>query len=218
MGLTTNFSNLSVEDLENISNVSFGNAFGEVRFDEDVSIGRSVNLNGRIVVGDGSVFVDSVLLPEFNVSARLILYNLSFVVPIILRDDVVCLSCVVVDDSEEVFIFDVVGFSEYRVIDGDVSGDDEVVSGSGSGGGSGGGSGVVAGVVEVLGEVAGAIVDVFNGSEEVVDLAVEEEVGLDEGFGWGWVVGFLVVLVVGILGWLGWGRLRGLGLRFGRGC
>jgi pectate lyase len=218
MSETTNFSSVN---LSNFSSV-FRNSFGKIRFLENISIARSLDLSG-VIVGNRFVYLNSSSLPEFNVSANLSIFNLSFVNPYVLRDGVNCTSCSGLNYLNGTLNFSVVGFSNYSAsesptcLDGVQNGGEtgvdcggvcsacvavevEVVSSSGGGGG---GSDVVADVGdEVLGvltDVVDGVVNVLNGSENESGIA-EEEVAFDGDGSVGvmvyWIVGVVLVLVL----------------------
>jgi len=136
---TTNFSEFNNEELGDLEGVAFVNEHGQILFMENVSILENLVLNGNIVISDNSIFVNSSELPEFDVAAELTLHGLSFDVPRILRDGVICDNCVVASYSNGTLVFNVTGFSEYTVDEGHVA---PVVNGGGSSsGGSSGGRG-----------------------------------------------------------------------------
>lgn len=87
---TTNFTQYSAAQLENISNVTLFNQYGGIAFLENLNISVSRNLTGNIVVADLSIAVNSTGLPEFNKSANLTFSNVTLAKPIVKRDGSDC--------------------------------------------------------------------------------------------------------------------------------
>lgn len=132
---TTNFSEVNLSGFVG----RFVNQFGEIRFLEDISASRSLNLHGRVNIGDRFVFVDSGLLPEFNRSAELRFYNVNLNEPILLKDGLACPSCNISSYISGTVIAQVDSFSTYSLVDNAPDPDSGDSGGSSSGGGGGGG-------------------------------------------------------------------------------
>ena len=97
-GNSTEFINYTYEELQNLDDIVLENAdYGKIRFDEAINVTNDFYLLDNIVDLDSNtnisfnrIEVGSGELPNFNTSATLWLYNLSFSNPRILRNGVVC--------------------------------------------------------------------------------------------------------------------------------
>ena len=140
-GDSTDFRQIAFEDLQNISGVTLENLdFGKMVFNEYINISEDGNasdnildLDSHIEISNNLISLNSTALPNFNGSATLSLYNLSFTNPRILLDGSVCpLSvCTETDYSGGTLEFNVTHFSSYSAEETPVN------SGSPSGGGGG---------------------------------------------------------------------------------
>jgi hypothetical protein len=115
---TTNFSELDDIDLADLGNVKFHHSRGKILFGVNINILRNVVLDDNIVISSNRIYINSTALPEFNKASQLTLYNISYNVPRILRDGVVCSSCDFVSYSNDELVFNVSGFSEYTSDEG----------------------------------------------------------------------------------------------------
>jgi hypothetical protein len=228
LNYTTNFSSVNVSNFQ----ARLRNAYGSILFLENVSASRNLDLS-HVLLGRGFVYLNSSALSDFNLSANVSLFNLSFTNPYVLRDGVNCTSCLGLNYLNGTLNFSVVGFSNYSasespncsdgVQNGGETGVDcggsclacvavevEVVSSGGEGGG--GGSDVVEDVIDAVTGVVENVLDVLNGNEEIED-KIEEEVafGGDEkgSVSMYWVVGILIVVLAGAgIGFFVWKRKR----------
>jgi sporulation protein YlmC with PRC-barrel domain len=138
LGSTTNLSSV---DLNNISNLVIDSPnFGIINFTQEVNLSLGADFNSYLNISQNRIELNSINLSVLNVSARLRLYNLSFVDPQILKDEVVCGDCVEESYSSGTLIFNVSGFSVYsaRETPATITGD----AGESTGGSGGGGGGV----------------------------------------------------------------------------
>ncbi|MBU2562489.1 MAG: hypothetical protein KKF68_02405 [Nanoarchaeota archaeon] len=122
-GESTDFLNYSYEELQNLSNIIFHvRDSGKIRFNDAINVtndenptDNSLNLNDNTNISVNRIEINSTALPNFNKSATLYLYNLTFTNPRILKDGVVCAQPTCVEESYSVgtFTFNVTGFSVY---------------------------------------------------------------------------------------------------------
>ncbi len=107
----------------------------------DSNGGAQYDLDANINITNREVIINSSNLPSLNLSARITLYNISFVSPKILLDGNICTSCNIISYNNSILSFDVPHFTNYTIVEGYVAPDNNANPGSGSGSGSGGGSG-----------------------------------------------------------------------------
>ncbi len=146
-GLSTAFNQTSHEDLQNLSGIILEriNA-GKINFNEAINVTDDLNLTNNKVdldihvnISSNRIELNSTALPNFNKSATLSLYNLTFTTPRILRDGSLCSSSICTQNSYSggTLSFNVTGFTVYSAeetpVDDD-AGDD--VDDAGGGGGS----------------------------------------------------------------------------------
>ena len=152
-GNSTDFNASSYADIQNLSNVILEHtSFGKIDFGSEI-----INLTDDLNPGDDEIavdsntnfsfnriFINSTALPNFNKSATLILRDLTFTNPRILRDGSLCSSAICTEGSYSsgIFTFNVTSFSVYTTEEtpSEDSGED---AGTGGGGSSGGGSGII---------------------------------------------------------------------------
>ena len=140
-GNSTNFFGLSFEQMQNFSDIIFEKIFGgkmhfpdyiNITDDEDASDGF-VNFTKHINISDNRIELNGTALPNFNTTATLVLYNLDFSNPRVLRDGKICGSDICKKNSytNNNLSFNVTGFSVYSAEETPADSDD-------SGGNSGG--------------------------------------------------------------------------------
>jgi len=122
-GGSTNFNSSSYEDLQNLSEVILENTYyGKIKFNEPINVtadsnfsDKEVNLDAYINISSNRIEINSTALPNFNKSAALWLYNLTFSNPRILRNGSVCPDtiCTEQDYSGGTLIFNVTEFTVY---------------------------------------------------------------------------------------------------------
>lgn len=145
-GASIDFIRFSYEDIQNLSDIVLENAeFGKISFNEIVNLtddsdtsDNTLDLDANTNVSFNRIELDSSALPNFDKSATLLLYNLTFDDPRVLKDGVVCPSSICVENSFSggILDFNVTGFSVYSTEETPLSADD-----SSGGGGSDAGSG-----------------------------------------------------------------------------
>jgi hypothetical protein len=129
--LTTNFSAV---DLFNITYFRIGIANrAKIEFTGFINLYKFVknysevfDLDKHINISYSKVEVDSKNLPQLNVSSRITMYNISYVNPIILRDNETCDECNVTgyDRENHTLIFTIPHYTTYSVVEGPYCGDD----------------------------------------------------------------------------------------------
>lgn len=144
-GSTTNFSVYSYEDLQDIGNVTLENTnFGKIIFNETINMTDDEDFSDKLLdldthtnISSNRIELNSTALPNFNKSATLSLYNLSFSDPRILKDDSVCPStiCTEIDYSGGTLLFNVSEFTVYSAEE--TPGEVPPVTTGGRGGGGG---------------------------------------------------------------------------------
>jgi hypothetical protein len=122
-GSSTNFLNYSHEEIQNLNNIVIENAiYGKIKFNEYINLTNDRNYTDNLLDIDSNINIsfnrielNSTELPNFNKSATLWLYNLTFTTPRILKDGVVCPSTICVQESYSggTLKFNVTGFSVY---------------------------------------------------------------------------------------------------------
>lgn len=148
-GSSTNFELLTYEDLQSVENVILEHSdYGKISFSKSINITDDLDSTDNIVDLDSNtnisfnhIYINSSALPNFDKTATLSLYNLSFSNPRILIDGEVCPSamCTVVNYSNGLLQFNVKHFASYsaeETPEGDVVIPPVEVPSSGGGGGS----------------------------------------------------------------------------------
>ena len=147
-GSTTNFNASSYEDIQNLSGIILErDVLGKISFNQAINLTNDNNISDNTLnldiytnISSNFININTTALPNFNKSATLSLYSLSFTNPRVLRDREVCPAtiCTEVSYSAGTFIFNVTQFSNYSA--------EETPADSTSptgGGGGGGGTGTV---------------------------------------------------------------------------
>src|SRR3989344_3187831 len=101
-GASTDFNNIPYEDLYNKSDIVLENSnYGKIIFNEEINLTEDntpenniLNLDSDTNISYNRIEVNPDTLPNFNKSATLWLYNLTFSNPRILKDGSICLSSV----------------------------------------------------------------------------------------------------------------------------
>jgi len=119
---TTNFdgSTTNLFDVANLSNITNlvieKSSYGKINFSESVNLSGGADINTHVNISNNRIEINSTALPALNKSATLILYNLSFTDPRVLRDGVACPSSICTEvgyTSDGNFTFTVTQFSVY---------------------------------------------------------------------------------------------------------
>jgi hypothetical protein len=103
-------------NISNITNLVLEKSnYGKINFSESVDLSSGGNLNAYVNISHNYIAINSTSLPELNNSATLILYNLTFANPIVLRDGAVCPSsiCTKLSYSAGTLRFNVTSFTSY---------------------------------------------------------------------------------------------------------
>lgn len=106
-GNSTNFNKSTYEDIQNLSNVILENSQkGKITFNEVINLTDDFNpsdnlldINNNINISSNRIEINSTALPNFNKTATLIFYGLSFSDPRILRDGSICASSICTKNS-----------------------------------------------------------------------------------------------------------------------
>ena len=112
-GTTTNLSSTNVS---NITNFTIENpSHGKINFIQEVDLSSGANIDDYVNISFNRIEINSSSLPELNKTARLQLYNLTFVNPQILKDNEACSSeyCNEENYTSGILTFNVTGFSIY---------------------------------------------------------------------------------------------------------
>ena len=122
-GSSTNFTILSYEEVQNLSNIILENInYGKINFNQKINMtddsnfsDNQVDLDSNTNVSFNRIELNSINLPNFNKSATLYFYNLTFTNPLILKDGNICPPEICTEDSYSAGIlkFDVTSFSVY---------------------------------------------------------------------------------------------------------
>src|SRR3989344_4702291 len=122
-GNSTDFYSYTFEELQNISGVCIENTnYGKICFNEPINITADsipndgiVEINNNTNLSTDHIELNSVELPNFNKSATIWIYNLSFINPRILRNGVVCPASICTAESYTggTLKFNVTGFTVY---------------------------------------------------------------------------------------------------------
>ena len=142
-GQTTNFSALNKSQQASIQNVILENPeHGRINYNENIDIERSLSLDSFANISFNRIEIESEDINEFNKSATLRLYNLTFTNPRVLKDGSVCSSSVCPENSYSngTFSFNITSFTVYSSEETPVSAPSggSVASGGAGGGGGGG--------------------------------------------------------------------------------
>jgi hypothetical protein len=111
--LTTDFS--IVNDLENVSNARVGkNNLGQISWLVPINV-SGLNLTRLIQISYNSISLDSASAPRINYSANLTLFNLTYAFnPTILKNNIICSECTILNYSNSNLTFNTTGFSVYN--------------------------------------------------------------------------------------------------------
>jgi len=144
-GNTTDFLNYTYEEIQNLSDVILHNPeYGMIQFNQPINLTDDENVNDNQIDLDthtnfsfNRVEINSSALSNFNKSATLWLYNLTWEEPQIQRDGEDCPSTVCTEESysDGTLKFNVTGFSIYTTIEGASESVYETPGGGTSGGG-----------------------------------------------------------------------------------
>gem|GEM_PF-4242119 len=175
-GDSIDFYSYPYENLTNISGLILENTnYGKIAFNESINVSNdsaptdfAVDINSNIFILDNYIDIDSTDLPNFNKSATITIYNLTYSNPRILRDNAACPSTICSGKSYNsdtgTLIFMVTQFSKYSA--------DETPStstASSSGGGGGGGSSSIDRHLDIIIE---GIIKIGKGDQVAVPIKI----------------------------------------------
>ncbi len=121
-GNSTNFDSSSYENLHNLEEIILEipnqgkiEFSGAINLTENSNYDNECDLDSYTNISSNYIEINSTALPNFNTSATLYLYNLTFLNPRILRDSSVCSDtvCTEISYSEGTLIFSVPHFTTY---------------------------------------------------------------------------------------------------------
>ncbi len=126
-----NIKNLTKSQQENIENfiIQFPN-YGKIKFKDSINLSTNgrfaalINLTAHMSINYSKIMVDSFNLLNFNKSATLTIYNLTYVSPKVLMDNRNCpaIICTNLNYSNNALEFDVSHFTEYSAAEGSSAG------------------------------------------------------------------------------------------------
>ncbi|MEN7981865.1 MAG: hypothetical protein ABFQ65_00265 [Nanoarchaeota archaeon] len=148
-GNSTNFNEYPFDEIQNLSNVILENTLhGKILFNEAINLtddenpaDNQIDIDSYINISDNKIEINSTGLPNFNKSATLYFYNLTFSNPRILRDGDICPStiCTLNNYLNGNLDFNVTHFTIYSTEETPLT---QVVVSTGGGGGRAGDGGV----------------------------------------------------------------------------
>lgn len=157
-GSSTNFINHSYEEIQALNDIILENTnYGKIEFNETINMTNDkdftdnlLDIDSNILMSSNHIELNTTEVPNFNKSATLWLYNLSFTNPRILKNGVVCPSTACIKESYSFpsgivggnLKFNVTSFSVYSAEETPPTTITTIIN-EGGGGGGGGGGGVV---------------------------------------------------------------------------
>lgn len=140
-GLSTDFNKSGFEELQNLSGIIFEiPEYGKISFNEPINVTNDensgdnfVDINSYVNISFNRTEINITALPNFNKSATISFYNLTFSNPRILKDGEICPSsiCSIMNYSGGILIFNVTSFSIYSAEETPTS--TPIISGGGAG-------------------------------------------------------------------------------------
>ncbi len=142
-GASIDFIRFAFEELQNLSNIILENSeYGKISFNAIINVTDDgtndglTDLDRNTNISFNRIELNASALPNFNVSSTLILYNLTFTNPRILRDGSVCSNiCTKQSYSGGSLIFNVTSFAVYSAEETPAAAGGEAAAGGGGGGG-----------------------------------------------------------------------------------
>ncbi len=83
---TTNLSDYRTSELQNLTNITFANSLGLIKFVESINVSRNIDLRDNIKIERNKVQINSSRIPEFNKSAEITFKEVNFTLPIVKKD------------------------------------------------------------------------------------------------------------------------------------
>lgn len=108
---------------------------GKIIYSVPIEPTKNLNLDQMIDIRQNKIEVNSALAPELNKPAILILYNLSFISPRVMKNSEPCMDCNIISYTNGTLEFYVNSFSTYSAEETIVTVQDAPTSGGGGGGG-----------------------------------------------------------------------------------
>lgn len=109
-------TDLTQVNLSNIPNLTLAKSnTGRIQFPTNTDLGGVTDLESHISISALSISVNATALPVLNKPATLTIYDVPYDNPIILKDGVVCTTCIINSFSSGRIVFEVTGFSTYTV-------------------------------------------------------------------------------------------------------
>ncbi len=140
-GETTNFSEYSYEEMQDLSNVTLEKSgkgkikfIQSINFTDDFNPGDGiVDLDSYIIISNNRIEINTSALPNFNKTATLSLYDLTFINPQILMDGLPCPSSICTKGSYSggTLEFNVTHFTTYTIQETPESSSEGPASGGG---------------------------------------------------------------------------------------
>lgn len=122
-GETNNFNRKTFEDLQNMDDLIIENTdFGKIRFAEEINLlddatpdDNVIDMDSNIEISKNKIEINSENLPNLNKSAILMLYDLSFTTPRLLKDGSACPEeiCQIISYTDGTLFFSVNHFTTY---------------------------------------------------------------------------------------------------------
>lgn len=122
-GASNDFNSSNYEELQDLSDIILENTdYGKIKFNEAINLtndsvpsDNELDLDTYTNISNNSIILNSTELPNFNKSATLYLYGLTFTNPRVLKDGEACPStiCTEVNYSGGIFVFNVTQFTNY---------------------------------------------------------------------------------------------------------
>jgi hypothetical protein len=109
-GKTTDLSSVNIENISHL--VIEDSATGMINFTDNVNLSGGANLNDYVIIGKNLINIDTRNLPQLNKSAVITLYNLSFVHPVIMKNNASCNECNILSYNSNL-TFSVQHFTSY---------------------------------------------------------------------------------------------------------
>jgi sporulation protein YlmC with PRC-barrel domain len=131
---------MNASELRNVTDLIFENSlFGKINFLENIDLSGDVenliiNFSKHVTLSQNRIEVNSTALSSLDVSARLKFYNLNYTNPQVLKDNIICSTCVEETYTNQTLTFTVEGFSIYSTRETPVSSSSAESSSSGGSG------------------------------------------------------------------------------------
>ncbi|MBW2976444.1 hypothetical protein KY347_03285, partial [Candidatus Woesearchaeota archaeon] len=137
----TDLSSLNVTNITNLTIERPG--YGKINFSQPVDLSAGADINAYVNISSNRIEINSTALPQLNKSANLLIYNLTFSNPRILRDGSLCPStiCTRIGYAGNNLTFNVTKFTAYSSEETPSAAEEAAAGGGGGGAAAGGGGG-----------------------------------------------------------------------------